>query len=141
MTKPLEPAYVTIDRAELRRLQQLDQLCEGLTQDHIDGGWTAKGLSAHCAKAEIALANAAAHNRKLEGLLLWTLYHHQGGKSNIGQPIRAALGIGEHDHLTPVQIDQAHAAVCKGGCQTMLGYLSNGHIQCADCGRGPGGAA
>lgn len=43
------------------------------------------------------------------GALLWTLYHHQGGSSPIGQPIRALLGIGEHDRLTPDQIQEAKA--------------------------------
>lgn len=46
----------------------------------------------------------------LRGLLLWTLYHHQGGSSDIGQPIRRALGIGQHDRLTAEQIAEAKAA-------------------------------
>jgi hypothetical protein len=47
---------------------------------------------------------------RLHGLLLWALYHHQGGSSPVGQPIRRALGIGEHDHLSPKQIELAKAA-------------------------------
>lgn len=47
---------------------------------------------------------------KFRGLLLWTLYHHQGGSSDIGQPIRRALGIGQHDHMTPEQIEAGRAA-------------------------------
>lgn len=47
---------------------------------------------------------------RYRGLLLWTLYHHQGGSSDIGQPIRRALGIGQHDHLTAEQIAEAKAA-------------------------------
>lgn len=42
-----------------------------------------------------------------EAALLWTLYHHQGGSSNIGQPIRKILGIGQHDRLTDEQISDA----------------------------------
>ena len=42
-----------------------------------------------------------------DALLLWTLYNHQGGKSDIGQPIRRLLGIGQHDHLTAEQIKLA----------------------------------
>lgn len=46
----------------------------------------------------------------MHGLLLLALYHHQGGSSPVGQPIRRALGIGEHDHMTPEQIELAKGA-------------------------------
>lgn len=49
-------------------------------------------------------------NAKLSALLLWALYHHQGGISEVGQPIRRALGIGQYDHLTPSQIEMAKSA-------------------------------
>lgn len=39
--------------------------------------------------------------------LLWILANHQGGKSDIGQPIRELLGIGQHDDLTKEQFDTA----------------------------------
>lgn len=45
--------------------------------------------------------------QQMEAALLWTLYHHQGGSSHIGQPIRKLLGIGQHDRLTNEQIAQA----------------------------------
>lgn len=41
--------------------------------------------------------------------LLWLLWNHQGGKSQVGQPIRAMLGIGQHDHLTDEDIAEAKA--------------------------------
>jgi hypothetical protein len=47
---------------------------------------------------------------KRDALLLWALYHHQGGKSDIGQPIRRLLGIGQHDDLTDEQIQLAAIA-------------------------------
>lgn len=78
---------------------------------------------------------------KLESLLLWALFHHQGGKSTVGQPIRKALGIEQHADLTPEQIDRAHRAACKAGCTTWLGHSGTGHISCADCGRPQEGAA
>lgn len=31
--------------------------------------------------------------------LAWVLWHHQGGSSPVGQPIRLALGLGAHDEL------------------------------------------
>ena len=46
----------------------------------------------------------------MRALLLWTLYHHQGGSSDIGQPIRWALGIGQHDRMTDEQIAEGKAA-------------------------------
>ena len=72
---------------------------------------------------------------KLESLLLWSLYHHQGGSSKVGQPIRRLLGIEQHAELTPEQIDRAYRAACKNECKTWLGHSGTGHIQCADCGR------
>lgn len=52
----------------------------------------------------------AAEIKKLTNLLLWALYHHQGATSTIGQPIRKALGIGEHDNLTYEQVTAAQIA-------------------------------
>lgn len=45
--------------------------------------------------------------QQMESALLWTLYHHQGGSSHIGQPIRKLLGIGQYDRMTDEQIKQA----------------------------------
>lgn len=72
---------------------------------------------------------------KMESLLLWALYHHQGGNSKVGQPIRRMLGIEQHASLAPEQIDRAYRAACKAECKTWLGHSGTGHIQCADCGR------
>lgn len=61
---------------------------------------------------------AVAVNEQHPGLL-WALYHHQGGNSPVGQPIRAALGIGQHDRLTDEQIAKAKQwaeAAKKGVC-------------------------
>ncbi|MFA6060919.1 MAG: hypothetical protein WC756_22160 [Taibaiella sp.] len=41
------------------------------------------------------------------GLLLWVLYNHQGGNSDIGQPIRKFFNIGQFDELTEEQVKQA----------------------------------
>ncbi len=48
---------------------------------------------------------------RYRGLLLWALYHHQGSISDVGQPIRLALGIGRSDRLTDAQIAFAKATV------------------------------
>jgi hypothetical protein len=39
--------------------------------------------------------------------LLWVLWHHQGGSSPVGQPIRFALGMGQHDRLNEHQLAEA----------------------------------
>ena len=52
-----------------------------------------------------APACPAEHMHK--GMLLWILYHHQGGKCPIGQPIRRVLGIEQHAALTTEQVRYA----------------------------------
>ena len=39
--------------------------------------------------------------------LLWVLWHHQGESSPVGQPIRFALGMGQHDRLNEHQLAEA----------------------------------
>ena len=39
--------------AEVDRLCRFERLCDGITQDHIDGGWSAKGISAYCKLVEV----------------------------------------------------------------------------------------
>jgi hypothetical protein len=39
--------------------------------------------------------------------LLWVLWHHQGGSSPVGQPIRYALGMDAHEHLSKHQVQEA----------------------------------
>jgi hypothetical protein len=39
--------------------------------------------------------------------LLWVLWHHQGGSSPVGQPIRFALGMDAHIRLNARQISEA----------------------------------
>ncbi len=51
-----------------------------------------------------------AENQRLRGLLLWLLWHHQGGSSEVGQPIRKALGIGPHEPMTTKQVAEAQQA-------------------------------
>lgn len=45
-----------------------------------------------------------AENQQLRGLLLWALYHSQGGSSPVGQPIRRVLGIDTHARLTEEEV-------------------------------------
>ena len=54
-----------------------------------------------------ALEAQAAEVEALRGAVLWVLWHHQGGSSPVGQPIRRALGIGAHDRLSDGQVQAA----------------------------------
>lgn len=64
----------------------------------------------HIERLTARALDLSAENDDMRGLLLWTLYHHQGGSSDIGQPIRRALGIGQHDRLTDEQIAAGKSA-------------------------------
>lgn len=55
-----------------------------------------------------------------EGMLLWILYHHQGGKSTIGQPIRRLLGIKQHAPLSAMQVQHAEAVARMYGSPNNL---------------------
>lgn len=64
-------------------------------------------------QASRRIENDALEIEMLRDLLLLILYHHQGGSSEIGQPIRRALGIGKHDRLTTAQIEAARVSAMK----------------------------
>jgi hypothetical protein len=53
--------------------------------------------------------------KQFEDCLLLALWHHQGGSSPVGQPIRRALGIGQHDSMTPEQVARAKSFSQQGG--------------------------
>ena len=36
--------------------------------------------------------------------LLWVLWHHQGASSDVGQAIRHALGMSQHQRMSPEQV-------------------------------------
>jgi len=67
----------------------------GTTGDSLEDGMAA------LARAEPEFTDTA------RAALLWVLWHHQGGSSKVGQPIRFALGMGAHDHLTEDQVAEA----------------------------------
>ncbi len=39
--------------------------------------------------------------------ICFALWHHQGGSSPVGQPLRPMLGLGQHDYMTPDQLEAA----------------------------------
>ena len=67
---------------------------------------------------DAAIESLAAHRGEVEEMspeftdtaraaLLWVLWHHQGGSSEVGQPIRFALGMGAHEPLAEHLVKQA----------------------------------
>lgn len=48
----------------------------------------------------------------------WVLWHHQGGSSAIGQPLRYALGMGDHEELSAQQISEAKRYAESVGART-----------------------
>lgn len=63
-----------------------------------------------CPRDDEAVEEAEQELKRMRGLLLWALYHHQGATSPIGQPIRKLLGIGEHENMTHEQVVEAQIA-------------------------------
>jgi hypothetical protein len=43
----------------------------------------------------------------VKAALCFALWHHMGASSQIGQPIRKMLGLGQHDHLSAFQFSEA----------------------------------
>ncbi|WBF05234.1 hypothetical protein [Burkholderia phage CSP3] len=108
--------------AALDRLEELPDDRPGYTLDA--GGKAEWALRAILAAPQPAQADAPAEPREpvampavTRALLLNVLWHHQGGSSEIGQPIRKLLGIGAHDHLTDEQLSEAKRieAILDGG--------------------------
>lgn len=50
--------------------------------------------------------------------LLWVLWHHQGGSSPVGQPIRFALGMGADERLGDARIEEAKRWAALAGWST-----------------------
>lgn len=61
-------------------------------------------------KAADALSDFQPTTDDVRAALLFCLWHHQGGNSKIGQPIRLMLGIGQDEHLTDEQLAIAKSA-------------------------------
>jgi hypothetical protein len=50
--------------------------------------------------------------------IAWVLWHHQGGSSAIGQPLRFALGMGDHEELPAWRIAEAKRWAALTGSKT-----------------------
>ena len=95
--------------------EQYDRLLHGL-QELLDKGSISRvvwGMAVVCDPSNELIDpndDTLAHHpirQQMENALLWTLYHHQGASSPVGQPIRKLLGIGQYDRLTDEQLAAA----------------------------------
>ena len=94
----LQKYGVTTERSDLTLNDWLQHLLEELLD-------AANYIQAAMSNAE---HDALAHRCSLyEGMLLWILYHHQGGSSRTGLAIRSVLGIEEHAALSAEQVKHA----------------------------------
>jgi len=105
----------TSEWIDTRNREQYDRLIDNLKRLLNRGsiGRVIMGMAVVCDPANKCIdpgADTLEHHpmrQQMEDALLWTLWHHQGGSSHIGQPIRKLLGIGQHDRMTDEQIAQA----------------------------------
>ncbi|WP_423177431.1 MULTISPECIES: hypothetical protein [unclassified Stenotrophomonas] len=67
--------------------------------------------------------------------IAWVLWHHQGGSSPVGQPLRFALGMGQHDRMTDYQIAEAKRFAAWAGA-TIEGFHRRDPAQAVDLGAG-----
>jgi len=58
--------------------------------------------------------------------IAWVLWHHQGGGSPVGQPLRYSLGMGQHDRMTDPQIAEAKRFAAWAGATTEGFHQDNG---------------
>ena len=95
-----------------RRLAACWNACAGISTENLEDNVPVKELARRY--------NEAIRQRgELLAALLWVLWHHQGGSSDTGQPIRKLLGIGQHEQLTNEQLLLAKSFIArvKGGAE------------------------
>lgn len=63
--------------------------------------------------------------------IAWVLWHHQGGSSPVGQPLRFSLGMGQHDRMTDHQIAEAKRFAAWAGV-TSEGFHHHSPAQAVD---------
>lgn len=104
-----------------RRLTACWNACEGISTENLEYSLPVKELVQQC--------NEAIWQRdELLAALLWVLWHHQGGSSDTGQPIRKLLGIGQHDRLTDDQLRLAKSFIAS-----VKGGVVNQQVRCDNC--------
>lgn len=110
-----DPDSESIEWIDPTDQQQYEKLIDGLRSLLNRGsiGRVIMGMAVVCDPDNECIdpdASYIEHHPKrqmMESALLCALYHHQGGSSPVGQPIRKLLDIGQHDAMTDEQLVQA----------------------------------
>lgn len=106
----LENLGITLALEDTRRLAACWNACSGISTENLEDNVQVKELARRY--------NETIRQRdELLAALLWVIWHHQGGSSDTGQPIRRLLGIGPHDRLTNEQLllAKSFSTNMKGG--------------------------
>lgn len=80
-------------------------------------GWDA-ALAARQPGAQDPVEMSPDFTDSARGAIAWVLWHHQGGSSPIGQPLRHALGMGSDQRLSQSQIEEAKRFALWAGATT-----------------------
>lgn len=114
--EPSSPYLKALDIRMSQGWQLSGNACPVFYTDSINGEqvcrddlWiaTTQGLKGAEQKTEHAAEMSPDFTDTARAALLWVLWHHQGGSSKVGQPIRFALGMGAHDDLSAHQVREA----------------------------------
>lgn len=105
---------------EISNLPPVDEAIRALLDDNTADNATAvvQAVLAAAAPPGQAVSLGPEFTDTARAALLWVLWHHQGGSSHVGQPIRFALGLGAHDHLNEQQIAVAKRWAAQTGSTT-----------------------
>ena len=96
------PAEPVIDRTELCRIWNEVESHDETSGDAMERLYRAgfqAGISAQTPPAEPTPSADSLDHLSDRAAVLWVLWHHQGGGSPIGQPLRRFLGLGQHERL------------------------------------------
>lgn len=109
-----EAQFCVVDTADLRAaLDELDTLRSQLAHwktfsihaENEHAAW--KKTCIEIDEELRALRGTAPFTDTARMALLWVLWHHQGGSSPVGQPLRFALGMDAHERLNEHQVKEA----------------------------------
>lgn len=99
-------------------------------RSNIAAAYRAMVASAPAAGASQPIDMSPEFTDTARAALLWVLWHHQGGSSPVGQPLRFALGMGTHEPLQPHHVAEAKRWATLTGSKTAE-FHDRAHAQAA----------
>ncbi|WP_433925679.1 hypothetical protein [Stenotrophomonas nematodicola] len=121
---PVQPRALAASIAELEALMEgecLDPLTTSESESVMLVLQELKRLQLVAARhpvAQVPVEMTAEFTDTGRAAIAWVLWHHQGGSSPVGQPLRFALGMGQHDRMTDQQIAEAKRFAAWAGATT-----------------------